>query len=45
VTLERPRLLNVERLEILVAGVRFEPGNCLRHRIDGLLAVALSLGI
>src|SRR4029077_9069530 len=37
-------LLDMERLEVLVPRIGFEPGNRLRHRINGLLAVALSLG-
>ena len=44
VALERLGLLDMERLEVLVPGIGLEPGNRLRHRIDGLLAVALSLG-
>src|SRR5206468_3331323 len=44
VALEAPRLLDMERLEVLVAGIGFELGNRLRRRINGLFAVPLSLG-
>src|SRR5262245_26729552 len=33
----------MERLEVLVPGIGLEPRNRLRRRIDGLLAVALSI--
>jgi hypothetical protein len=44
VSLERPRLLDMKRLEVPVAGVDFEPVDRLRHGVNRLLAVALSLG-
>src|SRR5262249_47314006 len=44
IALEGFGLLDMERSEILVPGVCLEAGNRLCHRIDALLAVALSLG-
>jgi type 1 fimbriae regulatory protein FimE len=41
VALEGFRLLDVEQLEVLEAGIGLEPRNRLRYRIDRLLAVAL----
>ena len=44
VAFRRLGLLDMERLEVLVPGIGFESGNGLRHRVNALLAVALSLG-